>query len=114
MAGQQTCIAVCSCLEMLSYCTDSRRVSNSKVRRKAPYPQTTAVTTRQKATKDQRRMISFNVLIAGTGDCLSRIAKISDFSFTECKKAPLLFEFGTGDSKLFVIMVHPTLPDGII
>jgi hypothetical protein len=64
--------------------------------------------------KDKRRVIVFNALLAGTGECLSRIAKITDTKFTECKKKPKFFAFGNGESELHVVMAHPQLDDEVL
>jgi hypothetical protein len=64
--------------------------------------------------KTQRRMITFNCMIAPDGSLLSRVAKISDHSFLDRKTVPGLFHFGEGRMKLNVILVHPKLPDPVL
>jgi hypothetical protein len=60
----------------------------------------------------QKRMITFNCLIACDGSLLSKVAKISDRLFVDYKLRPGMFSFGEGERKMYVVLAHPDLPDG--
>jgi hypothetical protein len=64
--------------------------------------------------ENQKRMITFNCMIAADGSLLSRVVKIADRCFTKHTKVPGLYEFGDGRKKLHVILAHPSLPDTVL